>query len=295
MDPVPFLVTSVANDKNVIYGLTSTGNVTKFHSSVNVPSATQEELEVISTTITGSASGLFRASRVLQMEALAAMATGANILAAICLGAALEARLTELCQFVCWEAEEDPAVTARAITGRGGVSNLCFALLGKHLKGNWNRNNSGAVYGWDQKIVKLKNEAAHNGYEPRDIDLDEALEAFQVLEEHICDCLKRQIASFHYLSSDYMGHARMKEIGVFNRWQKVIESYPLTLDPDGSFQRYKVVVRQLASASHGEYQPKAPLSRVRLTGDQIPERWFQLDFPGMMCREVCCPDHFKME
>src|SRR5699024_11892668 len=122
---------------------------------------------------------------ILENEARNTYAVCSNIIASICFGAAAEALLTELCQFISWEAQVPTMEVAKALSGQGGVSNRCLQLLGKQLKGNWDRNNNPVLKAWQADVVTLRNQEAHNGHEPNDAYIDQAQTSYYVLTEFL--------------------------------------------------------------------------------------------------------------
>lgn len=284
-DPVPFLITSVPESTEVRYGLTSAGDVTKYASSVNVPEASEEE---IAHAVNRHKDEPFWSARVLEMEARNAHAVGSNILAAICFGAAAESRLTELCQFVCWEAEVDPSVVSKAISGRGGVANSCLQLLGKHLKGNWQRHSSPVLMAWNEHIVKLRNQTAHNGYEPDSYEVDRAQNTFYELQEFLRERLLEQLERFPYVTSYYVGQPRLRELELAERWERTIADYPLTLDPDASFHRYKAEVR-FAGEKQFDFDQIQGSRILQITDGNAEKNWVQLDDASFLARRIAAP------
>lgn len=284
VDPVPYLVSSFVDPENVLYGMTSPGNVTKYAGSVDIPIAKRHELEIVAANSLG-ASSAFRSSKVLQMEAQSARAAGAHILAAICLGAAAEARLTELCLFIGWEAEIDAETLSKATSGNGGVSNRCLQFLAGHLKGNWDRHQPGAIRDWDQLIVQLRNETAHGGYEPTVSDIDQAFTAYQDLGAYIRTRLLQRLKAFPYINSYYLGDEALRQSGHFELCRRIMDGYAITSDPEGSFFRYKAEVRSWGSST-GELAGGNVIQLVDANGT---ERWIELDETSMLCREVSRP------
>lgn len=284
-DPVPFLVTPVSESEEVVYGLTSAGDVTKYSGFVNVPEASTEQIEYAGNL---SKEEPFRSARVLETEALNAHAVGSNILAAICFGAAAESRLTELCQFICWEAEVEPSVVSKAISRRGGVANSCLQLLGKHLKGNWHRHNSPVLKRWHQHIVTLRNQTAHNGYEPTSQEVDLAQSTFYELLGFLRERLLAQIERYPYVVSYYIGQPKLRELGYAERWEKAISDYPLTHNPDASFFRYKGEVR-FAGENRFDFSQLKGANILQITHDNATPIWVQLDDGSFLCRRIAEP------
>lgn len=285
-DPAPFLVMSVEDSENVLYGLTSPGDVTKYAHSLNVPEATNEEIAYAAQL---NKDEPFRAAKVLEMEALNAYAGGSSILAAICFGATAEARLTELCQFLSWEAEDDPRTVSKAISGRGGVADSGLQLLSKHLKGNWHRHSSPPLKAWHNDIVLLRNQTAHNGHEPTAEEIDRAQTAFYGLLDFIRERLLEQMHRYPYVANYYIGQSTLQELGLLERWEKVIEDYPITFDPTANFFRYKAEVRYRGEERKFDFSRLQGSNILQITDGTAERTWVQLDEVFLLTRRISDP------
>lgn len=285
VDPVPFMVRSVEESSDVHYGLTSPGEVTKYSSALNIPEATDEEIVYASQL---SKDEPFRPALILENEARNAYAVGSNILAAICFGAAAEAFLTELCQFISWEAEVPTKEVAKALSGQGGVSNRCLQLLGKQLKGNWDRNNNPVLKAWQADVVTLRNQAAHNGHEPTDVDIDQAQASFYELKAFLRQKLLDQMTRFPYVTAYYIGQPTLRELELFERWEKIIDEYSLTPDPEGSFFRYKTEVRFLGDKKF-DFSRLEGSNILQIIDSNAEKTWVQLDDATLLARKIADP------
>lgn len=283
-DVVPYLVQSVTDEPFVSQGAMSIGKTLKYSDVIDMPTFSGEELTQASQV---SSMSLFRTPQILEMEAHGAYVRGSNLLAAIAIGAAVEARLTELCQYVCWEAEVAPSEAAKATGGRGGVSNKCLEMLGKFLKGSWKRHSTPELITWDRDIVKLRNETAHNGYIPTDQDIEQAYEAFAELKDFLSRRLLSQITKFPYVGLTYLGTDFLEKSNQKSALDAAMENYALTPDPEGSFNRYKQAVRYYASPPTESDLEGANMISVSKDGGE--PFWVQLDDETSLCRYIVSP------
>lgn len=286
-DPVPYSVSSL--DGEIVRGMTTPGNFTKLSSSVDIPMATPSELQQLSAVGLGETEP-FRSAAVLDMEADSARLTGANILAAICYGAAAEARLIELGIFLSWEAEQDTTSVAKKIPTRGTAQGGFLQHLADHLGGSWDKQSSEPLRNWHQNIVQLRNNAAHGGYEPTVQEIDAANDAMLGLREFIRERLLARATRYPFVTNYYLGDAVLQDSGRFEAWQGAITDYPLTPYAVASFTRYKTEVR---SRSIRNTDDLAGGIIIELTEDSDRVRWVELDEESLMCRYISLPDRFE--
>lgn len=283
-EPVPYSVSS-SEGEFLNAGVTTVRNFTKYSNSVNVPTASPEELQQVS----GLALGMydpFRSAAVLDMEADSARLTGANILAAICYGAAAEARLIELGIFLSWEAEEDTAKVAKKLPTRGTVRGSFLQYLADHLGGSWDRLSSEPIRNWDQNIVQLRNDTAHGGYEPTVREIELAMEAMLGLREFIQERLLARADVYPFVAEYYLGSVALQSSQRFEAWKNAMSNYPLTPYPEKSFSRYKTEVRARNIRSHDDLVGGTVIE-ITATDGQV--QWIELDEQSLLCRYIAPP------
>ena len=283
-DPVPYSVSS--SEGEIVHGMTTPGNFTKLSHSIDIPLATPLELQQSLRPALGE-SEPFRSAAVLDMEADSARLTGANILAAICYGAATEARLIELGMFLSWEAEQDTSEVAKKIPTRGTVHGGFLQHLGDHLHGSWDKRSSEPLRNWDQNIVQVRNNAAHGGYEPTVHEIERANEAMLGLREFIRERLLARATVYPFVADYYLGSAALQASERFTNWQDTMSNYQLTPYPEASFTRYKTEIRSRNLRSTDELVGG---TIIEITDAQGQLNVVELDEQSLLCRYISLPE-----
>src|SRR5699024_243306 len=283
-DPVPYAISSLPGEP-LSTGVITAETFTKYSNSVNIPMATPEELQQVLQLELGE-SGPFRSAAILDMEADSARLNGANILAAICYGAAVEARLIELGIFLSWEAEYDTKEVAKKLPTQGTVGGKLLGHLADLLGGSWDRKSSAPVHNWDQNIVQLRNRTAHGGYEPTVHEIEEANEALLGLREFIQTRLLERAHIYPFTAEYYLGSATLQHSNRFKAWSKAINNYQITPYPEKSFVRYRT---EVMSRNIRSFDELVGGTFIEVTDAAAQIHSIELDEQSLLCRHVTLP------